>query len=85
MTTTTTAPTFVYWRLNEPIEERYRPTKTHAAAPGASYGDRTLCGLTIPHQPYDIDWQAHPIDDGTGSCARCRRKLAELVPAGGAQ
>jgi hypothetical protein len=67
---------FVTWRLNEPIEERYRPTKIHSLNP--TDDTKTICGLSVPEFPYDIDWSADPLDDGDGSCAKCRRILWRL-------
>jgi hypothetical protein len=61
----------VWWRKHEPIDGPYRPTRTHVLREAGS--TRTLCGLRVPDDYYDIAWDTG-IDDGPGSCKACYRK-----------
>jgi hypothetical protein len=72
----------IQWRLNDPAEERYRPTRVHVLREGTGSDEITLCGQRVPEFAYDVtreEWCAM-IDDGPGSCRTCYRRLTAATP-----
>lgn len=66
---------FISWRLNDPADERYRPTKIHALREDVDPLNReiTICGVVVPASAYDQDRR---FTAGEVSCGRCARLLA---------
>jgi hypothetical protein len=83
--------TRIRWRLNDPSEEnRQRWTAVHILHPGTaatatgafgvlvpSTDEITLCGRTVPANPYMEDRDTQ-IPDGVETCVRCRRRQDRL-------
>lgn len=83
ITSTTPAPRGrVRWRLNDlAVEFRQRWTRVHTLAPGTEGSDdeRAICGLAIPFNPYDFQWDQW-IPDDAPVCQRCERRRGVELP-----